>query len=288
MPSSARGRKKQNLRTSTVGALHSDYDANADYLRGVTVAKKTTRKKAKKSSARKTTAKKTAKKSPLRLRSGRAKKTKAAKRAQPKPSKTKAAKKKVAARSTASRKATPAKPRSTIAKVGSIARGVALTAVEAIAKRMPWAKDENDPIRLLEADHRRFEQLFKDGEETTERAIKGRGEVLDALTSGLNVHEAIEEQILYPALRPHAETHNIVLEGIEEHHVADIIIKELHEVRKDNEKWGAKFKVLKENIEHHIQEEERMMFPAARGVLAREELLALGARMRTLKAELEK
>jgi iron-sulfur cluster repair protein YtfE (RIC family) len=173
-------------------------------------------------------------------------------------------------------------------KVGIIARGVALTAVEAIAKRMPWAKDENDPIRLLEADHRRFEQLLKDGEATTERAIKGRGEVLEALTSGLNVHEAIEEQILYPALRPHAQAHDVVLEGIEEHHVADIIIKELHEVRKDNEQWGAKFKVLKESVEHHISEEENKMFPIARGALAREELLALGARMRALKAELER
>ena len=52
---------------------------------------------------------------------------------------------------------------------------------------------------------------------------------------------------------------------------------------------GARqFKVLKESITHHIKEEERMMFPAARGVLAREELLALGARMRALKAELER
>ena len=244
------------------------------------MAKKTSRKKAKKSGARKSTAKKTMKRS--------AKKAKASKRAMPKRAKTRAAKKKVAARSAATRKAKPVKKRTLLASAGVIARGVAATAVAAVAKRMPWAKDENDPILLLETDHRRFEQLLKDGEDTTERAVKGRGEVLDALTSELNVHEAIEEQILYPALRPHPEAHAIVLEGIEEHHVADLIVKELHEVRKDNEKWGAKFKVLKESVEHHIQEEERRMFPAARGVLGREELLALGARMRALKTELEK
>jgi hypothetical protein len=239
-------------------------------------------KKAKKKSAKRTTTKrKPAKRS--------VKKAKASKRPMPKRTKTKAAKKKVAARAKATRKATPAKTkRTTIQKVGIIARGAALTAVEAIAKRMPWAKDENDPLRLLEADHRRFEQLLKDGEDTTERAIKGRGEILKALTTELTVHEAIEEQILYPALRPHAEAHDVVLEGIEEHHVADIIIKELHEVRKDNEKWGAKFKVLKESVSHHISEEENKMFPIARGALAREELLALGARMRALKSELEK
>ena len=244
------------------------------------MAKKKARSKAKKSSGRKTAAKKTTKRS--------AKKAKAPKRAMPKRAKTKAAKKKVAARSAASRKATPAKPRSTIASLGIIAKGMAATAVAAITKRISWAKDENDPINLLETDHRRFEQLLKDGEDTTERAIKGRGEVLDTLTSELNVHEALEEQILYPSLRSQAEAHDIVLEGIEEHHVADVIIKELHAVRKDNEKWGAKFKVLKESVEHHIQEEERKMFPIARGTIPREELLALGARMRALKSELEK
>lgn len=247
------------------------------------MAKKTSPKKAKKSSTRKSAAKKTPKRSAKTT-----KKAKAAKRAMPKRTNTKAAKKKVAARSAASRKATPAKPRSTMQSLGIIAKGMAATAVAAITKRISWAKDENDPINLLETDHRRFEQVLKDGEDTTERAIKGRGEVLDTLTRELNVHEAIEEKILYPALRASAEAHDIVLEGIEEHHVADVIIKELHAVRKDNEKWGAKFKVLRESVEHHIQEEERKMFPIARGTIPREELLALGARMRALKSELEK
>jgi hemerythrin superfamily protein len=242
------------------------------------VAKK--KKHAKKSVKRKSSAKKAPKRT--------AKKAKSAKRAMPKRTQTKAAKKKVAARATASRKAVKAKKSTTLSSAGKIARGVAAIAVATIAKRLPWAKDENDPIELLKTDHRRFEKLLDEGESTTERAVKGRREILDALTRELTVHEAIEEQILYPALRPHAEAHDIVLEGIEEHHVADIVIKELHQVRKDNEKWGAKFKVLKENVTHHISEEERVMFPIARGALAREELMALGARMRALKAELER
>ena len=225
----------------------------------------------------------------------KAKKAKAAKRAMPKrtlrrssgQAKSKAAKKKVAARSTASRKAVPAKSQSTLTTAGNLARGVAAMAVATVTQRLPWSKDQNDPIELLKIDHRRFEKLLEDGEATTERAIKGRGEILEALTRELTVHEAIEEQLLYPALRPHAEAHDIVLEGIEEHHVADLLIKELHKVAKDNEKWGAKFSVLKESVTHHIKEEERMMFPAARAALAREELLALGARMRALKSELE-
>jgi iron-sulfur cluster repair protein YtfE (RIC family) len=169
-----------------------------------------------------------------------------------------------------------------------VAAGFALMAVDSIAGSMPWAKNENDPIALLMTDHRRFETLLKDGEASTERAKKGRRDILKALTAELNVHEAIEEQILYPALEPHAEAHDVVLEGFQEHHVADLIVKELHDVATDDEQWGAKFKVLKENIEHHISEEENIMFPAARATLPKEELLALGARMRKLKSELEK
>jgi hypothetical protein len=73
----------------------------------------------------------------------------------------------------------------------------------------------------------------------------------------------------------------------QEHHVADLLVKELHTLAKDNETWGAKFKVLKESLEHHIEEEESRMFRAARAVLSRDELRALGTRMKALKAEME-
>jgi hemerythrin-like domain-containing protein len=99
------------------------------------------------------------------------------------------------------------------------------------------------------------------------------------------VHELIEEKILYPALKPHAEARDVVLEGYQEHHVADLLVKELHQLATDDEKWGAKFKVLKESIEHHIEEEEEEMFRTARAVLSRDELHELGARMKAMKAE---
>jgi hypothetical protein len=150
---------------------------------------------------------------------------------------------------------------------------------------MPWTTDENDPIVLLEADHRRFEEWLKQGEETSERASTGRTELLDRLTAELNVHELIEEKILYPALKAHPEAREIVLEGYQEHHVADLIVAELRELATDDEKWAAKFKVLKENIEHHIEEEEGEMFRTARAVMSREELNQLGAQMKALRAQ---
>jgi hypothetical protein len=137
---------------------------------------------------------------------------------------------------------------------------------------------------MLEADHRRMEALLAQGEETGERAVTRRTELLDTIVAELNTHELIEERVLYPALQAHPEAKEIVLEGFQEHHVADLIVAELQQVAKDDERWGAKFKVLKENIEHHIEEEEGEMFRKARQIFSREELQALAAEMAELKA----
>jgi hemerythrin len=193
-------------------------------------------------------------------------------------------------RAPASRKRAP-KPTPKVSRVAAataLLRGAAKGAAAAVARRLPWGASENDPIVLLEADHRRFEELLEQGNATTERGTKRRNQLLETLTAALKVHEAIEEQILYPALEPHAESHDIVLEGYEEHHVADLIVTELRQLAKNDEKWSAKFKVLAESLAHHIEEEERKMFPTARAVLTTEELNALGKRMKALKADLEK
>ena len=196
------------------------------------------------------------------------------------PAKTKkTAKRKTAARAAATRtrkrKPEPKKP-STASKLATLARG----AVAGVAAKV--SKGE-DAIQLLEREHRRFEDLLKQGEETTERARKGRSELLKTIAAELNAHELMEEKVLYPALQSHPQAREIVLEGFEEHHVADLIVAELKDVATNDEQWGAKWKVLKENIEHHIKEEESQMFRLARGIFAREELLTLADRMRALK-----
>ena len=157
-----------------------------------------------------------------------------------------------------------------------------------MTNRFTWTSAPPDALTLLETDHRRLEALLDRGARTTSRALKARKEILETLTLALNVHELMEEELLYPALKSHPEATDIVLEGYQEHHVADVIVKELQGLARQNEQWGAKFKVLKENIEHHIEEEEGEMFRTARAVLGRDELLALGARMAALKAANEK
>ncbi len=140
-----------------------------------------------------------------------------------------------------------------------------------------------DAISLLKTDHDRVKKMLDEGETTTERGVKTRTELLETLKRELTIHERIEEEIFYPALKEHPKARDIVLEGYEEHHVVDEIMGELERTDVTDETWGAKFKVMKENIEHHIEEEEGEMFKNARQVFDRDELEALGARMAELK-----
>ncbi len=138
-------------------------------------------------------------------------------------------------------------------------------------------------ITLLKEDHDRVKKMLADGEETTERAEKTRTEVFAKIKEEMLIHERIEEEIFYPALKAHPKAKEIVLEGFEEHHVVDEIMGELEETDVSDEHWAAKFTVMKENIEHHIEEEEGEMFKQARRVFSDEELDDLGARMMELK-----
>jgi hemerythrin superfamily protein len=164
----------------------------------------------------------------------------------------------------------------------AVGRAVGRT-MRAVANRRPFASNATNAIGLLKRDHRRLEALLSQGERATDASR--RSKLLDTIAVELGVHELIEEKILYPALKPHAEATDIVLEGYQEHHVADLLVKELTELSRSDERWGAKFKVFKENIEHHIEEEEGDMFKKARSMLGRAELERLGARMQRMKAE---
>jgi hypothetical protein len=138
-------------------------------------------------------------------------------------------------------------------------------------------------LTLLKADHDKMKKLLTEGESTTERGEKTRTELLDRIKSELSIHEQIEEEIFYPALKSHPRAKDIVLEGYEEHHVVDEIMGELEATDVTDETWGAKFKVMKENIEHHMEEEEGEMFAKARQVFDADELDQLGVRMEELK-----
>ena len=141
-----------------------------------------------------------------------------------------------------------------------------------------------DAIAMLKADHDKVKGLLEDLESTTERGVKTREELFATIKGELTVHEVIEEEIFYPALKRHPKAQDIVLEAYEEHHVVDLLMGELEALDVTDETWGAKALVMKENIEHHIEEEEGEMFRQARRAFDREELVELGERMAARKA----
>ena len=136
-----------------------------------------------------------------------------------------------------------------------------------------------DAIRLLTDDHDALKKLLDEIKVTTDRAEKTRGELFSRIKMELTVHEVIEEEIFYPALKEHPRAKEIVLEGYEEHHVVDEIMSELEGLDPTDESFGPKAKVMAENIEHHIEEEEGEMFKQARQVFDPDELAQLGERM---------
>lgn len=144
-----------------------------------------------------------------------------------------------------------------------------------------------DPFELLKEDHEKVKKLLEQLDSTTERGVKTREELFAKVHQEMKVHEAIEEEILYPALKEHAKAKEIVLEGYEEHDVVDRLMGELAEMPVEDEAWGAKLSVMKENVEHHIEEEEDEMFSKAREVLDKDELNELGDKMAARKKELE-
>jgi hypothetical protein len=143
-----------------------------------------------------------------------------------------------------------------------------------------------DALQLLKQDHEEVKGLLEKLDSTTERGVKTREELFTRVTRELEVHEAIEEEIFYPALKEHPKAKELVLEAYEEHHVVDTVMAEIRELPYDDETWGAKLTVMKENVEHHIEEEEQEMFEQARDVFSKDELEELGARMEERKRAL--
>jgi hemerythrin-like domain-containing protein len=144
-----------------------------------------------------------------------------------------------------------------------------------------------DAIALLTEDHQKVRELLGEMEETTERAVSKREELLATIEQELEIHTKIEEEIFYPAFRDAAkDDKDLYYEALEEHHVVDLVMPELKKTKPDSEEFGAKAKVLKDLVEHHAEEEEKEMFPRAKKLMNREQLLALGQQLAEAKESL--
>lgn len=136
-------------------------------------------------------------------------------------------------------------------------------------------------FELLKTDHQKVSALFKEIEAASGQSKKG---FFAQLKSELDLHAQIEEAIFYPALENKSEAREITLEAYEEHNVVKDLLAELAAARSADDEWDAKLTVLKENVEHHVEEEEGELFSKAEDALGDEEIERLGDEMAAEKA----
>ncbi len=141
-----------------------------------------------------------------------------------------------------------------------------------------------DAVTLLKQDHAVVKSLFEKFEAAAEDEQE---EIADQVCKLLTVHTTIEEEIFYPAAREafdSEEDEDLVNEAEVEHGSAKELIALIEDMTSEDEKFTATMKVLREQIEHHVKEEETEFFPKLKktGI----DLQALGAELSERKAEL--
>ncbi len=143
-------------------------------------------------------------------------------------------------------------------------------------------------VDLLIQDHEAIRELFDQFEEAGEQAHQQKQTIAEKVIEEITAHSQLEEEIFYPVVREKANkvTRKVILEGIEEHRVADFLIKRLKEIKPEDETFDAKFNVLIENVVHHFEDEEWELFPEATELLGAE-LDQLGFKMEALRLQFE-
>lgn len=138
-----------------------------------------------------------------------------------------------------------------------------------------------DAFELLKKDHKKVSQLFQEVEAASGQTKK---QIFSRLKTELDVHAKTEERIFYPALENKEAAREITLEAYEEHNVVKDLLAELDNGDPAQDEWDAKLTVLKENVEHHVEEEEGELFSKARQVLSKQQIEELGVEMEAEKA----
>ncbi|HEY0580541.1 MAG TPA: hemerythrin domain-containing protein [Chloroflexota bacterium] len=142
-----------------------------------------------------------------------------------------------------------------------------------------------DVLEFLTDEHDEAKAVFKKLEKA-EGAEAGK--LFDQLKTMLSLHEELEETYFYPQLKKEEAARDMILEGYQEHHVMDVLIDEISKLKPSAEEWAPKIKVLQENTEHHIEEEEDELFPKVRKIWDADKREKVGRQMQDTKAKRQK
>lgn len=127
-----------------------------------------------------------------------------------------------------------------------------------------------DIYQVLKKDHEEVRDLIEEQIESHKSGSGSGADLMAKIASELSAHMESEEKILYSRLEEDEGAREKILESYEEHHVAKEVLKELGKTSKSDDRWLAKLKVMKELVDHHVEEEEKHVFKAARKFLNKE------------------
>lgn len=141
-------------------------------------------------------------------------------------------------------------------------------------------------LEFIRGEHDDFRELLSTYEEVDPEDHSAKRNLIDELIPVVVQHSAMEEEAFYPVVREHVpELEEEIREGIEEHHVLDVIMQELRQLDAIDEQFDAKVAVFAENLLHHIHEEEDELFPKIRMRMPAEQLDGLADELLTAKEQ---
>lgn len=146
----------------------------------------------------------------------------------------------------------------------------------------------NDALTLLKHDHQVVKELLEKIAETSEKSVKTRAELFDKVKFLIKAHKLLEEKLFYPVIKEQKEILTLTLEAYEEHDLVDEMLKKMDSEEAGSPEWIAKFKVMKELLEHHVKEEEDEIFPLVKKHVPQEQLTTMAEKMQALKEEADK
>lgn len=146
---------------------------------------------------------------------------------------------------------------------------------------------DQDAIALLTADHNAVKKLFKQFDKLVESKANSqtKADLVKQICTELKIHSQIEEEIFYPAVRDEIDEELLMDEADVEHAEVEDLIMQLEEMNPDEDHYDAKVKVLGEQVDHHIQEEQEKMFPKVKK--AKMDIDGLGEELMLRKEELQ-
>ena len=142
-----------------------------------------------------------------------------------------------------------------------------------------------DIFEVLTTDHEKVKKILEQMQQTSSRATGRREKLVQNLSASLVPHMYAEEQYFYQILLDETSEQEDIYSALEEHRAAKTVLMDLIDAAADDPRWMARLKVLKELIEHHIEEEESTIFDLAREIMDEDRATEAAKRFKESKKE---